>query len=267
VIQLKINSQPDTGRVQSGKVIMAGKVLGAIALAAQLAKTKKGREYVMKQVKEKYKDFTDSQAGKIVDKAFQSLKFNKAGKPFGEFYKEMAKYQKMFNESAKKGVIAGARVAGPAGIFVGGAAVYNYKDDIDKFVASIDDITSGTASAKSASSSSSKSPKGGRGDGASEVKARAAEKKTFKGAFADARSAGKKTFTFEGERYTTEVAEGKKEKVPTTSKTKAETKTKTKAKNKVLSETDARTSRSYSKGGIIKAKAGASVPPNRMSRT
>jgi len=228
---------------------MAGKVLGALALAAQLAKTKKGREFIMKQIQEKYTDFTNSQAGKIVDKAFQSLKFNKEGKPFGQFYKDMAKYQPAFKESAKKGIATGAKVAGPAGILVGGSAVYKYKDDIDKLISSIGDTTSGTASAKSASSGSS------YGDDR--------PKKSFKSAFADARAEGKKTFVFQGKKYTTDVAEGKKKEAP---KPKAPAQ----KKSNVLSETDASTARSYNRGGMGTKKyanCGASMKPNRMSRS
>ena len=239
---------------------MAGKVLSALALAAQLAKTKKGRAYVMEKVKEKYTDFTDSQAGKIVDKAFQSLKYNKEGKPFGQFYKDMAKYQNAFKESAKSGVKTGAKIAGPAGILVGGAAV-SYKDDIDKLITAISDTTSGTASAKSTSSG------GSYGDDRSNKPIKgaylddSAPKKTFKAAFADARAEGKKTFMFEGKRYTTDVAEGKKKEAP---KPKAKPPAKKKG-DRVLSSTDASTARSFNRGGY--ANCGASMKPNGKSRT
>lgn len=117
---------------------------------------------------------------------------------------------------------------------------------------------------------------GGRGDGKAEVTQRRAEanskikpygsdtpKKTFKSAFADARAAGKKTFMFEGKRYTTDVAEGKKKEASPKPKAKAPAK-----KSNVLSETDASTARSFNKGGMpTKANCGASVKPNRMSRS
>lgn len=159
-----------------------------------------------------------------------------------------AKQRKAFEElSSKQPAVMRQRVRDKAGSLLTGMALvsaplYNDSDDAPPAEKKV-----GT--------------KGGRGKGEAEVTARRAKakNKTFKEAFADARSAGKKTFTFKGERYTTEVAEGKKEKVPTTSKTKA--------KNKVLSKTDAGTATSYnSKGGVIQARAGASVPPNRMSR-
>lgn len=123
---------------------------------------------------------------------------------------------------------------------------------------------------------------GGRGDGKAEVKERKSSygddrsktpikltpygddsaKKTFKDAFSDARSEGKKTFTFEGKRYTTEVAGAQKKEAP-----KPKAKAPVKKKSNVLSETDASTARSYNRGGVIRANAGASVPPNRKSRS
>lgn len=116
---------------------------------------------------------------------------------------------------------------------------------------------------------------GGRGDGKAEVTQRRAEanskikpygsdapKKTFKSAFADARAAGKKTFMFEGKKYTTDVAEGKKKEEAPKPKPKAKAPAK---KSNVLSETDASTARSFNKGGY--ANCGASMKPNRMSRS
>lgn len=242
---------------------MAGKVLGAMALAAQLAKTKKGRAYVMEKIKEKYTDFTNSQAGKIVDKAFQSLKFNKEGKPFGQFYKDMAKYQQAFKESAKEGAKRGALLAGPPSAIAGGAFVA-YKDDIDKLIASIGDTTSGTASAKSASSGSSASSQGGRGDGKAEVKARREAQSPPK-SVAEAKRRGMDYYI---------GADGKKKKAVYAEEVKPKAKPKPKApakkKSNVLSETDASTAISYNRGGMGTKKyanCGASMKPNRMSRS
>jgi len=88
-------------------------------------------------------------------------------------------------------------------------------------------------------------------------------KKSFKSAFADARAEGKKTFVFQGKKYTTDVAEGKKKEAP---KPKAPAQ----KKSNVLSETDASTARSYNRGGMGTKKyanCGASMKPNRMSRS
>lgn len=66
-------------------------------------------------------------------------------------------------------------------------------------------------------------------------------------------------------------ADGKKKKAVYAEEVKPKAKPKPKApaqkKSNVLSETDASTARSYNKGGVIKANCGASMKPNRMSRS
>lgn len=113
-------------------------------------------------------------------------------------------------------------------------------------------VGAGAASGTGSSKKSETKPRtmrlsGGRGDGKAEMKARAEanKPKTFKAAFRDAKDAGKKTFMFEGKKYTTETK--------TETKRAAEVKPKTtKSKDRVLSTTDASTSKSYSKGGLNK---------------
>ena len=103
----------------------------------------------------------------------------------------------------------------------------------------------------------------GRASGAEESKAKEADKKpsTFGAAFKEARSAGKDTFTFEGKKYTTEMAGEKKAASKAADKP---TGVREGRNENIDDDTRKRAMASvanFAKGGMVKANCGASVPP------
>ena len=95
----------------------------------------------------------------------------------------------------------------------------------------------------------------GRGDGNLEIKTRRKDKEPT--SVAEARRKGMDYYIGK---------DGKRKKAIFAEELKPKAKPKDKDKARVLSSTDASTAKSYNKGGVIRANAGASVPPNRMSR-
>ena len=95
----------------------------------------------------------------------------------------------------------------------------------------------------------------GRGDGNLEIKTRRKDKEPT--SVAEARRKGMDYYIGK---------DGKRKKAIFAEELKPKAKPKAKDKARVLSSTDASTAKSYNKGGVIRANAGASVPPNRMSR-
>ena len=95
----------------------------------------------------------------------------------------------------------------------------------------------------------------GRGDGNLEIKTRRKDKEPT--SVAEAKRRGMDYYIGK---------DGKKKRAIFKEELKEELKPKVKPKDIVLSSTDASTAKSYNKGGVIRANAGASVPPNRMSR-
>ena len=207
-----------------------------------------------KALQEKYKGISDAVANRVISKAKDLTTLSeKTGKPISQLVKEGTGAQTVTKNVAKKGLGTGAK----AGAVAGAATVVG----LDALVGAISEITSDSANAKSTSSG------GSYGDDRSNKPIKGAylddraPKKTFKAAFADARAEGKKTFMFEGKRYTTDVAEGKKKEAP---KPKANPPVKKKG-DRVLSSTDASTAKSFNRGGY--ANCGASMKPNGKSRT
>jgi hypothetical protein len=103
----------------------------------------------------------------------------------------------------------------------------------------------------------------GRASGAEESKAKESDKKpsTFGAAFKEARSAGKDTFTFEGKKYTTEMAGEKKAASKAADKP---TGVREGRNENIDDDTRKRAMASvanFAKGGMVKANCGASVPP------
>jgi len=99
----------------------------------------------------------------------------------------------------------------------------------------------------------------GRGDGNLEIKTRRKDKEPT--SVAEAKRRGMDYYIGkDGKKKKAIFAEELKP------KPKAKLKDKDRPKDIVLSSTDASTAKSYNKGGVIRANAGASVPPNRMSR-
>lgn len=195
-----------------------------------------------KALQQKFKNISDALANRVITKAKDLTTVSeKTGKSISQLVKEGTGAQTVTKNVAKKGLGTGAK----AGAVAGAVSVAG----LDALVDAISKSTSDRADAKPTSAG------GSYGDDR--------PKKTFKSAFADARAEGKKTFVFEGKKYTTDVAEGKKQEV-SKQKPKAPAQ---KNKSNVLSETDASTARSYNKGGVIKANCGASMKPNRMSRS
>jgi len=95
----------------------------------------------------------------------------------------------------------------------------------------------------------------GRGDGNLEIKTRRKDKEPT--SVAEAKRRGMDYYIGK---------DGKKKRAIFVEELKPKAKAKAKDKARVLSSTDASTAKSYNKGGVIRANAGASVPPNRMSR-
>ena len=107
-------------------------------------------------------------------------------------------------EAEKKGGKAGAAIA--AGAAATGVAALASRDKEDKG-------SSSRGEGKGRSFQEDRPTRdAGRASGAEESKAKESDKKpsTFGAAFKEARSAGKDTFTFEGKKYTTEMASEKK---------------------------------------------------------
>jgi flagellar hook-associated protein FlgK len=194
-----------------------------------------------KALQQRFKGISDALANRVLSKAKDLTTLSeKTGKPIPQLVKEGTGAQTVSKNVAKEGL----KLGGKLGYAAGAATVVG----LDALVDDISKVTSDSANAKPASAG---------GSGGNDR-----PKKTFKSAFADARAAGKKTFMFEGKKYTTDVAEDKKKEEAPKPKPKAKAPAK---KSNVLSETDASTARSFNKGGY--ANCGASVKPNRMSRS
>jgi len=209
-----------------------------------------------KALQQRFKGISDALANRVLSKAKDLTTLSeKTGKPIHRLVKEGTGAQTVSKNVAKEGL----KLGGKLGYAAGAATVVGLNalvDDISK-------VTSDSANAKPTSSG------GSYGDDRTNKPIKGAylddrdDKKTFKSAFADARAEGKKTFVFQGKKYTTDVAEGKKKEAP---KPKAPAQ----KKSNVLSETDASTARSYNRGGMGTKKyanCGASMKPNRMSRS
>ena len=209
-----------------------------------------------KALQQKFKNISDALANRVITKAKDLTTVSeKTGKSISQLVKEGTGAQTVTKNVAKKGLGTGAK----AGAVAGAGAVVG----LDALVDAISKTTSDRADAKPTSSG------GSYGDDRSDKPIKGAylddraDKKSFKSAFADARADGKKTFMYEGKRYTTDVAEGKKKEAPKPTAPAQK-------KSNVLSETDASTARSYNRGGMGTKKyanCGASMKPNRMSRS
>jgi hypothetical protein len=110
---------------------------------------------------------------------------------------------------------------------------------------------------------------------------------TFGAAFKEARSAGKSVFTYEGKKYTTELAseknaapkaadkpsaakstgvrEGRNEKIDDDTRKRARAFVESKSGPRALASEDDATKR-LNKGGMVKANCGASVPPAQKAK-
>lgn len=195
-----------------------------------------------KALQQKFKGISDALATRVITKAKDlTTVSDKTGKSISQLVKEGTGAQTVTKNVAKKGLGTGAK----AGAVAGAGAVVG----LDALVDAISKTTSDSANAESTSAG------GSYGDDRA--------KKTFKDAFASARADGKKTFMYDGKRYTTDVAEDKKKEAPKPSAPA------TKKRSNVLSETDASTASSYSRGGMSKKKyanCGASVPGTQKKR-
>lgn len=172
-------------------------------------------------------------------------------------------------EAAKSG---GGKAAIAAGVgAVGGAAYLASKgeDESPKRVASksstLEDTGAGAGRGRVNPSASRSSDEGSKGGSAS----------TFGSAFKEARSEGLKTFTFEGKKYTTELASEKAASKPAAKETSAPAERGVReGRNENISEdTRARAMESvkdleekkYAKGGIVTNKGiGASMKPHNV---
>jgi hypothetical protein len=181
-------------------------------------------------------------------------------------------------EAEKKGGKAGAAIA--AGAAATGVAALASRDKEDKGSSSRGEgkgrsfqedrptRDAGRVSAKSEETKSDKKPS------------------TFGAAFKEARSAGKDTFTFEGKKYTTEMAsekkaapkadkptaakptgvrEGRNENIDDDTRKRARAFVEAKTGPRAVASEDDATKR-MNKGGMVKANCGASVPPAQKAK-
>ena len=199
---------------------MAGKLIGAVALATQLLKSGKGRAYVMKQLKEKYADFKQTDLGKAFDKAYK------------DYVEPLPKNKKQTeNASAAQSSVKRSRAKTAlksAAIGSGATALY---------MGSRGDGES-ELSTRRAEANIKFEPYG----------------KDVKGPPTSVAEAKRRGMDY----YIGKDGKKKKAVYAEDVKPKAKPKEKPKAKSKVLSSTDASTSRSYNKGGYV--NCGASVP-------
>ena len=183
-------------------------------------------------------------------------------------------------EAEKKGGKAGAAIA--AGAAATGVAALASRDKEDKG-------SSSRGEGKGRSFQEDRPTRdAGRASGAEESKAKESDKKpsTFGAAFKEARSAGKDTFTFEGKKYTTEMAsekkaapkadkptaakptgvrEGPNENIDDDTRKRARAFVESKSGPRALASEDDATKR-LNKGGMVKANCGASVPPAQKAK-
>jgi hypothetical protein len=161
-------------------------------------------------------------------------------------------------EAEKKGGKAGAAIAGAAAT---GVAALASRDKEDKG-------SSSRGEGKGRSFQEDRPTRdAGRASGAEESKAKESDKKpsTFGAAFKEARSAGKDTFTFEGKKYTTEMASEKK----AAPKADKPTGVREGRNENIDDDTRKRAMASVAKlakGGMVKANCGASVPPAQKAK-
>jgi hypothetical protein len=178
-------------------------------------------------------------------------------------------------EAEKKGGKAGAAIA--AGAAATGVAALASRDKEDKG-------SSSRGEGKGRSFQEDRPTRdAGRASGAEESKAKESDKKpsTFGAAFKEARSAGKDTFTFEGKKYTTEMAsekkaapkadkptgvrEGRNENIDDDTRKRARAFVESKSGPRAVASEDDATKR-MNKGGMVKANCGASVPPAQKAK-
>jgi hypothetical protein len=165
-------------------------------------------------------------------------------------------------EAEKKGGKAGAAIA--AGAAATGVAALASRDKEDKGSSSRGEgkgrsfqedrptRDAGRVSAKSEETKSDKKPS------------------TFGAAFKEARSAGKDTFTFEGKKYTTEMASEKKAAPKADKPTAAKPTGVREGRNENIDDDTRKRAMAsvakLAKGGMVKANCGASVPPAQKAK-
>jgi hypothetical protein len=161
-------------------------------------------------------------------------------------------------ESAKRGGGKVAAIAGAAAAGAAGAAVLSSGKS--------DKESKGSESKGRSSQEDRPERDAGRVSAKSEEtnKAKESDKKpsTFGAAFKEARSAGKDTFTFEGKKYTTELASEKKAAPKSTGVREGRN-------ENIDDDTRKRAMASVAKlakGGMVKANCGASMPPAQKAK-